>query len=161
VTSFDPDETLARTVPMQRIIDNLTRQHRELVKMATEMFGWLDVEKLQRGAGDAHRLLSSLTGILNVHLAMEDRSLYPRLLQHFDAPLRDLARRFLDERGVLREQFDAYRARWPSTATIEAGAAAFIDETRVVLGMLWNRMKLEDDVLHPEIVRTFAADDHA
>ena len=32
---------------MQRIIDNLTRQHRELVRTATQMFGWLDAKKLR------------------------------------------------------------------------------------------------------------------
>jgi hypothetical protein len=141
---------------MRRIIDNLTRQHRELVKVATVMFGWLDVGKLQRGAGEAHRALSSLTGILNVHLAMEDRSLYPRLLEHDDPQLRALAKRFLDERGQLSEEFERYRRHFSSTAAIEAEPAAFVDETRAVLGLLWNRMKLEDDVLHPEIVRRFA-----
>jgi hypothetical protein len=144
---------------MRRIIDNLTRQHGELFKVGTQMFGWLDVGKLQRGAGEAHRALSSLTGILNVHLAMEDRSLYPRLLEHEDAALRALARRFLDERGALREEFERYRAHFPSTAAIEAEPAAFVDETRVMLGMLWRRMKLEDDELHPAIVRLFS-DEH-
>jgi hypothetical protein len=141
---------------MRRIIENLSRQHRELLKVGTQMFGWLDVGKLQRGAGEAHRALSSLTGILNVHLAMEDRSLYPRLLEHEDAQLRALAKRFLDERGMLRSQFDRYREHFPSAASIEAAPAAFVDETRAMLGVLYNRMKLEDDVLHPEIVRRFA-----
>lgn len=143
---------------MQRIIDNLTRQHRELVRTATEMFGWLDAAKLRaRGAADVHRALSSLSGILKVHLAMEDRSLYPNLVNHRDLQLRTLAVRFLDERAVLRQRYDEYKARWHSAAAIEAGAETFIDETRAILGMLWNRMKMEDDVLHPEIVRVFAA----
>ncbi|HEX9102084.1 MAG TPA: hemerythrin domain-containing protein [Polyangia bacterium] len=143
---------------MQRIIDNLTRQHRELVRTATEMFGWLDAAKLRaRGGGEVHRALSSLSGILKVHLAMEDRSLYPHLVNHRDAQLRTLALRFLDERVELREQYDEYKARWLSTAAIEAGAERFIDETRAILGMLWNRMRMEDEILHPEIVRVFAA----
>jgi len=143
---------------MQRIIENLTRQHRELVRTATEMFGWLDVGKLRaRGAGDVLRLLWSLTGILRVHLAMEDRSHYPGLVQHKDLQLRTMARRFLDERGTIQERYDAYHALWSSTAAIERDPARFIDETRLILGVLWNRMKLEDDVLHPEIVRVFAA----
>jgi hypothetical protein len=142
---------------MRHVVDNLTRQHRELVKVATEMFGWLDAGKLRRsGASVPFRTLSSLTGILNVHLAMEDRSLYPRLVQHPDLQLRTLAQRFLDERGQIAERYEAYRACWSSAAAIEADPAAFIDETRAILGLLWNRMKLEDDVLHPEIVRTFA-----
>jgi hypothetical protein len=143
---------------MQRIIENLTRQHKELVRTATEMFGWLDAAKLRaRGAGDVHRALSSLSGILNVHLAMEDRSLYPNLVNHRDAALRTLAVRFLEERAAIRQRYDDYKARWHTTGAIEAGAEKFIDETRQILGMLWNRMKMEDDVLHPEIVRVFAA----
>jgi hypothetical protein len=143
---------------MQRIIDNLTRQHRELVRTATHMFGWLDAAKLRgHGAGEAHKTLSSLSGILNVHLAMEDRSLYPHLVHHRDLQLRTLAQRFLDERAALRERYDEFRAHWASSAAIEGGAEKFIDETRGILGMLWTRMKMEDDVLHPEIVRVYAA----
>jgi hypothetical protein len=143
---------------MQRIIDNLTRQHRELVRTATEMFGWLDAGKLRaRGATDVHRALSSLSGILKVHLAMEDRSLYPHLVNHRDLQLRTLAVRFLDERAALRQGYDDYQHRWPSAIAIERDAERFIDESRKILGMMWTRMKMEDDVLHPEIVRVYAA----
>ncbi|HEY2747994.1 MAG TPA: hemerythrin domain-containing protein [Polyangia bacterium] len=142
---------------MQRIIDNLTRQHRELVRTAKQLFGWLDPAKLRaHGAGDVYRELSSLSGILRVHLAMEDRSLYPHLVRHPDLQLRTLAQRFLDERALLRQSYDDYRARWASPAAIEAGADAFVEETRLILGLLWTRMKTEDDVLHPEIVRVTA-----
>jgi hemerythrin-like domain-containing protein len=143
---------------MQRIIENLTRQHKELVRTATEMFGWLDAAKLRaRGAADVHRALSSLSGILKVHLAMEDRSLYPHLVDHRDLQLRTLAQRFLDERAALRQRYEEYQALWPSAVAIGRDANRFIDDTRQVLGMLWTRMKLEDDVLHPEIVRVYAA----
>ena len=143
---------------MQRIIDNLTRQHRELVRTATQMFGWLDANKLRtHGAVEAYRTLSSLSGILNVHLAMEDRSLYPHLVEHRDLQLRTLAQRFLNERAALRQRYDEYRASWSSAAVIEGRAERFIDDTRTILGMLWTRMKMEDDVLHPEIVRAYAA----
>lgn len=138
---------------MRRIIDNLTRQHRDLVKTATRIFGWLDEQKLQRGAQSAYDEVSSLSGILKVHLAMEDRSLYPRLLQHPEAQMRALARRFLDERHAIRQRFEDYRALWSSAAAIVGSPAAFVDDTRLMLGMLWSRMKLEDDVFHPEIIR--------
>jgi hypothetical protein len=142
---------------MRRVIENLTRQHRELIKVATEIFGWLDAAKLARqGAAAPLRALSSLTGLLHVHLAMEDRSLYPRLLQHPDLQLRQLSQRFLDERGSIAERYESYRARWSAAAAIEAAPEAFVEETQAILGLLWNRMKLEDDVLHPEIVRCFA-----
>lgn len=138
---------------MQRIIENLTRQHRELVRTATELFGWLDERKLAAGAASAFSAVASLSGILKVHLAMEDESLYPHLIQHPDPELRSLARRFLEERGQVRQRFDAYREAWSSPAAIERDPPQFVEETREILGLLWNRMKMEDDVLHPEIVR--------
>lgn len=140
---------------MQRIIDNLTRQHRELVRTGGEIFGWLDAGKLRGGAAPVYRALSTLSGILKVHLAMEDRSLYPRLVTHPDAALAELARRFLEERAQMEQRFGDYRARWPSAAAIEGAPEAFVDETRDMLGMLWKRMKQEDDILHPAIVSTF------
>jgi hemerythrin HHE cation binding domain-containing protein len=143
---------------MQRIIDNLSRQHKELVRTGTEMFGWLDPAKLRaKGASEVYRSLSSLSGILKVHLAMEDRSLYPHLVNHRDLQLRTMAQRFLDERSQIRDRYDEYKGRWSSAAAIEANAERFVEETRQILGMLHNRMKMEDDVLHPEIVRVVAA----
>ena len=142
---------------MQRIIDNLTQQHRELVRTAKVMFGWLDPGKLRdKGASEVFRALSTLSGILKVHLAMEDRSLYPNLVHHADAQIRTLAQKFLDDRKAIQQRYDDYRALWSTAHAIERAPEAFIDETRLILGLLYNRMKLEDDVLHPEIVRVFA-----
>ncbi|MDB4971220.1 MAG: hypothetical protein JWN44_6909 [Myxococcales bacterium] len=143
---------------MQRIIENLTQQHKELIKSATTMFGWLDADKLRKhGAGEVFKALSTLSGILRVHVAMEDRSLYPHLVQHSDLQIRTLAQKFLHDRKAIQQHFDEYRALWPTAAAIERSPEPFIADTRLVLGVLWNRMKLEDDVLHPEIVRVFAA----
>jgi Hemerythrin HHE cation binding domain len=137
---------------VKNIIDNLSRQHRELLKAATKMFGWLDVGKLAAGSGEAFRCLSTLTGILRVHLAMEDRSFYPGLLQHRDEALRAMARKFLDERAELEKRYDRYRERWSSGAAILADREGFVSDTREVLGVLWQRMHDEDDRFHPEII---------
>jgi hypothetical protein len=144
---------------MQRIVESLSRQHSELVQVATEMLRWLDVGKLQRdGAAYAHRALASLGTMFDRHLADEERSLYPDLLHHPDPQLRALAERFWTERAAVQTEFEEYRASWPSAASIAIAPAQFIEETRAVLGTLWRRMKQEDDVLHPEIVRASASE---
>jgi Hemerythrin HHE cation binding domain len=143
---------------MQQIIESLSRQHHELVQVATEMIRWLEVGKLQRdGAAFAHRALASLGVIFDRHLATEERSLYPDLLHHPDPQLRALAERFWAERAKVQAEFAEYRASWPSAASIAIAPAQFIEETRQMLGTLWRRMKQEDDVLHPEIVRASAS----
>lgn len=139
---------------MQPILENLSRQHAELVQVATEMLGWLDVGKLQRdGAAFAHRALTSLTRLLATHKALEDRTLYPELLHHADRRLRELGQRFLAERAQLQAQFAEYRATWTSSAAIAIAPAQFIEETQLVLDALWRRMKQENEVLQPEILR--------
>ncbi len=144
---------------MQQIIESLSRQHGELVQVATEMIGWLDVTKLQRdGAAFAFRALAALGTILDKHLATEERSLYPGLLHHPDPQLRALAERFWTERAQVQAEFAEYRASWPSSAAIAIAPWQFIEETRAVLGTLWRRMKQEDEVLHPEVVRASASE---
>jgi len=137
---------------MRNVIENLSRQHRELVRAATRMFGWLDPSRLQGHAAEAHQCLSTLTGILRVHLSMEDRSFYPSLLGHRDEALREMARTFLDERADLERRYEGYRDAWPNAAAIAGAPERFADETRQILGMLWQRMHDEDDRFHPEII---------
>jgi hemerythrin-like domain-containing protein len=139
---------------LRDIIDNLTRQHKELVKV-TMLF----VQQLQsvgRGSSaDAYKSLHALSGILRVHIAMEDRSFYPFLVAHRDRSLRQLAERFLGEREQIQERFDRYAARWSSIAAIDAAPAQFVDETRAILQVLGMRMMAEDREFHPAIKKHF------
>lgn len=144
---------------MQQIIESLSRQNGELVQCATEMMRWLDVGKLQRdGAAFAFRALGALGTLFDRHLATEERSLYPGLLHHPDPQLRALAERFWAERTRVQSEFAEYRASWPSSAAIAIAPSQFIEDTRAVLGTLWQRMKQEDEVLHPEVVRASASE---
>ena len=83
---------------------------------------------------------------------MEDWSLIPSSCS-MRTNIRTLAQKFLDYRPAIQERYDEYRARWHTAIAIEKAPEAFIDESRLMLGILWNRMKMEDDVLHPKIVR--------
>jgi hypothetical protein len=89
---------------MKNIIDNLHRQHRELTKVTMQLVPLLDPARLQRGASDVRRLLRTLSGILHVHVSMEDRSFYPFLLRHRDEELRRVAEQYLAERNEIQGQ---------------------------------------------------------
>jgi hypothetical protein len=142
---------------VKHIIDNLTRQHRELMKAGAKLFACLDVERLAAGAQIAHQCLATLTGILAVHLSMEDRSFYPGLIAHRDPELARLARRFLDERADIQTRFDAYRERWTTASAIERAPESFAVESRAILQLLWQRMTDEDERFHPEILTRWDA----
>ncbi|NIQ08672.1 MAG: hypothetical protein GWO08_01590, partial [Gammaproteobacteria bacterium] len=56
------------------------QQHDDLLTIATKMAESFDVDSLSRDAKEMRALLSELAGKLKVHLAMEDKHLYPKLL---------------------------------------------------------------------------------
>jgi hemerythrin-like domain-containing protein len=139
---------------MRDIIDNLTRQHKELIKVTMKLVQQLD--GVGRGyTSDAYQSLRAMNGILRVHIAMEDRSFYPSLLDHRDQVLREMAQRFLKERGNIQERYEAYIERWQSISAIDAAPQTFVSETREMLMTLGSRMVSEDRELHPAIRKHF------
>jgi Hemerythrin HHE cation binding domain len=139
---------------VQKIVDNLTRQHKELARAGTQMLAYMDVERLRTDPGAPIKAIATLTGILRVHLSMEDASFYPSLLSHADASVRQLANRYLDERRDIQVSYDAYRARWSTSAAIGGSPEKFIEETKAILYLLWTRMRQEDEELHPAVVKS-------
>ena len=93
-------------------------------------------------------LLSNLAGKLNLHLAMEDKALYPRLMEKKDAESGVLARKYMDEMGGLAQVFTTYNSKWQVSA-ISADAAGFCRETQTVFAALGKRIEREDNHLYP------------
>lgn len=133
------------------LTDRFRAQHAVLVGIVTEMSALLDVELLAQDASRVRRLLSSLTGKLIVHLAIEDQSLYPVLLDGDDQKAKALAQQFKDEMSVIKAAFEKYVKKWPTAAAIQAEAAEFVRDTQVVFAALKERVEKENNELYPMI----------
>jgi Hemerythrin HHE cation binding domain len=129
-------------------------QHRELLEVVRELDAQLDVATLAADATRARTLLSMLAGKLAVHLAMEDKALYPRLLQHQNTEIRDLASEFMKDMGGIHAVFTEYVARWPTPQAIQADGARFALETKQIFDALGKRIKAEHSRLFPELDNT-------
>jgi hypothetical protein len=123
-------------------------QHVELLSLAGKLKAMLDAEKLKQDGAAVRTLLSSLAGKLTVHLAMEDKSLYPALLASADPTIRAKAKRFTDEMGGIKQALTAYLARYPSGPVIAQSAAGFVKETTEILAVLARRVRAEDSDLY-------------
>ena len=128
--------------------DSYRKQHDELLAVAGEFKSHLRANNLEQDSAPARTLLSQLLGKLTIHLAMEDRSLYPRLSEHDDARVRDTANRFQSEMGHISKTLEAYNKKWATPAAIQANADAFIAETDGVLKALADRISRENDDLY-------------
>jgi hypothetical protein len=142
---------------MRSIVSNLKRQHLELTRITMSLVPLLEAAPLTRDATEVRRLLQSLTGVLKVHVSMEDRSFYPSLLQHRDPQLRAMAKDFLARRDQIQTTYFDFIARWSNPGDIERDAPTFIASAREVLFTLGQRMVEEDTDFHPQIIQRWDA----
>jgi len=126
--------------------DNFKRQHQELLGLVGEL-----AAKVKADPGDAkglRTLLSALSGKLTVHLAMEDKALYPRLLQVDADNSRGLARAFQQEMGGLADSFAQFNQKW-QTGAIAADPGGFARATQDLASALGRRIARENAELYP------------
>lgn len=126
----------------------LRKHHQGLHQMADELEKCLaEADAHIRLQGSILRL-ARMTGLLALHLALEDKVMYPKLLGHRDGDVGARARAFQAEVGGLRDAFDAFRRRWMRPAAIASGWDLFAEETRALLKALRSRIRLEDREIH-------------
>ncbi|MEJ8837929.1 hemerythrin domain-containing protein [Ramlibacter sp. AN1133] len=126
--------------------DNFRRQHQELLTMVGDI-----VARLKAQPADAHglrNLLSALAGKLTVHLAMEDKALYPRLADVDVENSRSISLAFQQEMGGLAGVFTAYNQKWQLEA-IAADPAGFARDSHSVFAAIGRRIARENNELYP------------
>lgn len=127
---------------------SLRAAHREIEAVIGE------IDKLASGlpgtAGPLRAKLNAMGGTLRVHLAMEDKTLYPNLLNHKDANLQALAKQASSTITGLAEAFLAFSSKWQEPA-IKADPAGFTAAWKGVVKALGDRVKWEDTVLYPAV----------
>lgn len=136
------------------ITDDYRRQHEEILELVSKLSSYLYEQKLKNNAQEARKILSKLSGALKVHLAMEDNSLYPRLLVSKDEKIKEVARQFIEEIGGIAPVFNNYLNKWPNPASIESNPEEFINETSELFSALRNRIDRENNILYPLIDKT-------
>lgn len=129
--------------------DSYRKQHEELVDIVTKVSGLLDKSKISEHAGDISVLLSQLSAKLNVHLAMEDKALYPRLMNSKDQKCSSTAKQFFDEMGGIKDVFQKYLGKYSMPKQITDHADSFLKDTKDLFNALANRIDRENKILYP------------
>jgi hypothetical protein len=130
-------------------LDIFRKQHEELMAFLKRMAPMLKPDQLARDSKPVSDLLTQLISKLMVHLAMEDRSLYPRLVVHQDRPTRETAKRFMAEMGSVAQTFGAYSKKWMTAEAIRLDPITFVTETRQLFEVLGKRIEQENTLLYP------------
>lgn len=108
---------------------------------ATRCLVPLDAEACRSG-------IAKLAGILKIHLAMEDKALYPQMLAHSDAMIRQTASEYQQSMGQLAPVFEAFYEKWRKHGVIESAPNEFVSAYRALADALNKRMDMEDANLY-------------
>jgi hemerythrin-like domain-containing protein len=125
---------------------NFRKQHAEILEIAKDIDA--NLPRLPGAANDVRAQLNSLAAKVNVHLAIEDEALYPRLRAHPDARVQGTANKFTDEMAGIKDAFQKYLKAWTEGA-IRSNAAGFVAETKSLFGALGQRIQRENTELYP------------
>lgn len=116
------------------------RQHAEIRRLLEKTGGSL----VPLDADACRSMLGRLAAMLNVHLGMEDRALYPRLMTHDDPLVREIAMEYRLNMGQLAAVFEAFAKKWGGGGAIEASPEHFARAHHAIAQALTQRMDMED-----------------
>jgi hemerythrin-like domain-containing protein len=111
----------------------------------------LSKQGVSENAAEIARLVVSISSTIKLHLAGEDRMLYPAALRAGDAALVRLAQRYQEDMGPLAAEFEAFVRRWNTAQPVRQQAENFRREANTVLRLLWERMQREDNEFYPRM----------
>ena len=94
-------------------------------------------------------MLARLTGILRIHLALEDEILYPMLRNARDPHIAQIAEHYWQEVAGLADTFLDFIDRWKRADLLLAEAPRFRSESQAVFKALADRIDREHAEIYP------------
>ena len=127
----------------------LYREHKEILETIKNIETFLNKESILNETQELINTTGTFSGLIRVHLAREDKNLYPKLLGSKDEKIQSIAKSFQEEMGGIGEVFKKYLVSWNSSDFIKENPEEFIKETEEIFLALKNRIKREENELYP------------
>lgn len=131
-------------------IDKFKHQHADILSAIAGLRKLVQAGIVEHAADISARIIA-MSGIIKLHLAVEDRTLYPALESSGDAVLARMSARFRGEMDGISGAYLAFAGKWNTARHLAEQPEAFRDEANVVLKTLYERMRKEDREFYPAI----------
>ena len=93
----------------------------------------------------------AMSGLIKLHLAVEQRFLYPAVQACGVAKVARLGHQYETEMQGIAGDYLAFAGRWNTAARLAQEPEAFRSEANLVLHALYQRMRREDTELYPAV----------
>lgn len=129
--------------------DSYRKQHAELLDMAGKLATKLSKDIVVKEATEIVSVLSQFASKLNMHLTMEDKALYPKLMNSGNAKTSQIAKDYMTEMGGIKQVVEKYIHSWSLAKNLIADPEKFINDSKGIISALKTRIDKEDSVLYP------------
>ncbi len=127
-------------------IERFKREHVALMRTVSELRELVHAGVATHADAIAHELVA-MSAVVKLHLAAEDRMLYPALAAH--QRTETIGRQFQTEMGGLAQAYGAFVSRWSRPAQIAGDPEGFREEANGVFKTMHQRVQRENRELYP------------
>jgi hemerythrin-like domain-containing protein len=131
-------------------IDKFKQQHVEILSCIS-VLRTLVKSGISNNAEEIARMIISMSSIIKLHLAVEDKILYPALQSANNASLAKMGKMFQDEMTSIARAYLDFARKWNNASAVATHAEKFRSDANTVLRVLYERMRKENTDFYPVI----------
>jgi iron-sulfur cluster repair protein YtfE (RIC family) len=131
-------------------IDKFKHQHIDILSAIADL-RQLVQEGISTHAAEIARRIVSMSSIIRLHLAVEDRVLYPALEASGNRAMAGMGQKYRDEMEGIAGSYLDFASKWNTPRILVSEPETFRAEANQVLKALYERMKREDHEFYPAI----------
>jgi len=131
-------------------IDKFKQQHVDILEGIASLRK-LALAGVARNAAEIAQGIVAMSATIKLHLAVEDRALYPAVARSADAELARKGREFQEEMDAIAAAYEGFAKRWNNARNLELDERGFRDDANTVLRRVHERMQRENRDLYPRI----------
>jgi hemerythrin-like domain-containing protein len=129
-------------------IDKFKREHVDLLAAVTTLRELVQTGVQEHAEAIVGQLVS-MSSVIKLHLAAEDRVLYPALINAADPRVAQTGQQFQQEMGDLAQAYTGFVSRWNLASKISQDPEGFRGDANNVFKALHLRVQRENRELYP------------
>ena len=131
-------------------IDKFKQEHVAILSAIDQLRALARSGVAQQSQAIAEQIVA-MSGLIKLHLAVEQRFLYPAVQACGVARVARLGHQYETEMQGIAGDYLAFAGRWNTAARLAQEPDAFRSEANTVLHALYQRMRREDTELYPAV----------
>ncbi|WP_397476071.1 hemerythrin domain-containing protein [Pusillimonas sp.] len=125
-------------------------QHAEILEGINELRRLSHAGVSANAAAIAQRM-TELSSLVNRHLAVEDRILYPAVQNSPDPKIADMGKAYQEEMTGIANAYIAFSRRWSAVASLRNDPDGFKQAANTVLRTVYERLQKENREFYPAV----------